>query len=861
MPDFEVHRVEHRHEAFDDELYTPENVDEPIIHLFGYDDDETYHHVKVRGFEPYCYARYEHRDWIKRQSYVKRIETRTDDGENFESVRGERMVKVVTYGTDGVKDLSDAVGEADTPLDQTWESDVLFPNRFMADMDLESGISYEEPTESDYVHIDSLSTCTFHTDCRIHYVDIEVDDRNGFPMDGREPILCITAYDSFDDTYIVWVWDADGADADYSSESTLQSAPIEHRTFESESAMLLNYLAYVAGTRPSVYTAWNVEFDLTYLWDRCEWLNENEETDIPYQMMSPMHSVSSHDYFGESIRGCNVFDLLDALKSTQYTDMDSYRLEDVGQAFLGVGKEQYVGTVGQLWVDDIASLVDYNLRDVELMVMLDEQQDLVNFWREVGRIARCPLEDTTIESSVVDKYLLSDLHGEYVLPRQGSQPKVAGTYTGGAVFSAVNGLYKNVPMLDLASLYPMSMLTINISPETKVEDPESFDGETYISPNGIHFRKDKEGITKRVIEELLKERDAKKAERDEHDAESRRYKVLDLQQLAIKVIMNSLYGVLAWNRFRLYDPDGAKATTATGREVLQFTADVAEEMGHEVLYGDTDSVLLNLDDELDMEAVLDISHDVAATINDRYQEFAEDMLNADEHFFDIEFEKYYERFFQSGQKKRYAGRIRWKEGKVVDDIDITGYEYQRSDASELANEVQEHVLREICMDATPEEISEYVHEQIKRMERAEVTLEEIGIPEGIGKRLDNYSSPTHSVRAAKYGNLLLGTTFSSGAKPRRYYLDGMEESFYYNLEQEWADPTQHPFYAKAKRDNPPYLAVERPEQLPGQCSINWKTHEIKCLKQTLDTITSALGLEWDEMRKSSKQSDLTAFAD
>lgn len=856
MKQFEVCRVDSTHELINDEEVTPHGVEEPIVHLFGYDQAGDWHHEKVRGFEPYCYVRWEQRETAADISGVKRIVTTDEDGEPFTTVREERVVKVVTQTTG---DVSDVHSEFDT----TWESDVLFPNRFVADMDLGSGVQILD-SEGEYTHISMVQSTQYHADWRVHVVDIEVDDRNGFPENGREPIVCITAFDSFNDEYIVWLWHDDYDEPeDLPSESEMHDADVTVKWCDSERKMLLSYLGHLQGTKPGVITAWNVGFDLPYIWDRSEHLNEHateSEPHVPYKRMSPLGEVQDHDYFGTKTRGIATFDLLEGFKSTQYTDMDSYRLEDVAQEYIGVGKETYVGTVGDLWDDDPKTLVEYNLKDVELCVELDRRQEIIPFWKAVGRIGTCQLEETTVESSVVDKYLLNDLHGEAVLPRQGSQENVSGSYSGGAVFDAVNGLYQNVPTLDLASLYPMSMLTLNISPETKV-DPDEYDGDTFVSPNGIHFRKDKDGITKEVIEYLYDERTDLKDERDEHDAETERYDVLDRQQAAVKVIMNSLYGVLAWNRFRLYDPDGARATTATGREVLAFTSDMAEEMGHEVLYGDTDSVLLNFPDAWDTEKCIEEAFEVEEFVNDRYSEFARDELNAEEHHFDIEFEKLYSRFFQSGAKKRYAGHIEWSEGQYVEKQDITGYEYRRSDASPLANEVQEKVLRMICTGEDPKEVGAYVHEQIQRVMKRKVTLAEIGIPEGIGKDMDDYQSATHSVRAGKLGNLLLGTTFTRGTNPRRYYLEGMDRQFWTDLEEDWVDVERDPLYNSAREDGyPRYIAVEDAEELPGECQIDWGIHKKKCLKQTLSSITSALGLEWDELEKSSQQTGLDSFA-
>jgi DNA polymerase I len=169
----------------------------------------------------------------------------------------------------------------------------------------------------------------------------------------------------------------------------------------------------------------------------------------------------------------------------------------------------------------------------------------------------------------------------------------------------------------------------------------------------------------------------------------------------------------------------------------------------------------------------------------------------------------------------------------------------------------------ICEDATADDVAQFVHEQIQRLQKRKVTLSEIGIPEGIGKNLDNYSKPTHAVRAAKYGNLLLGTTFNKNSKPKRYYIDDVDNKFFERMEDERGlDPTEDQLYRKVREDGSPrFLAVERAEQLPPEAQINWGYHESKNLKQTLSAITSAFGLEWSELQESSTQTGLDAFGD
>src|SRR6056297_1639872 len=328
----------------------------------------------------------------------------------------------------------------------------------------------------------------------------------------------------------------------------------------------------------------------------------------------------------------------------------------------------------------------------------------------------------------------------------------------------------------------MFRVTTNASPETKV-DPDAYDGETYVAPNGTHFRKQPDGIMREMVDELLSEREEKKALRNDHDPGTEPYEQYDRQQASVKVIMNSLYGVTGWDRFRLYDKEGAAAVTATGREVIDFTEVAAEELDYQVAYGDTDSVMLSLSD-MSREEAIETSFQIEDHINERYDDFAREELNADDHRFQIEFEKLYRRFFQAGKKKRYAGHIVWKEGKDVDDVDITGFEYQRSDIAPITKRVQKEVIDLVVREGDVDGVEDYVHGVIEDFRAGEVDLDDIGIPGGIGKRLDNYDTDTAQVRGAKYANLLLGTNFQRGSKPKRLYLEKIHPAFFERIEVE-----------------------------------------------------------------------------
>ncbi|WP_323171214.1 DNA-directed DNA polymerase [Natrialba sp. PRR66] len=833
----------------------------PIMHVFGRTTENELEHVQFVGFRPYFYAPTETLDRPPAEQYDRLTGSETEDenGEPYESIRGERLTKIFGQTPRDVGQIRDDF--------EHYEADILFPNRFLIDKDVRSGIRIPERRAEDgslVVPHDEVAAVDVDADPRVCMFDIEVEDRHGFPEDGEEKILCLTSHDSYRDEYVMWICEADAGDGEI-PEAIEEYDPIEGgidhaiRSFETEEAMLEAFIEYVSETDPDVLTGWNFEdFDAPYFLDRLEELQgSHHEFDLSTDRLSRVDEVWRSGWGGPDIKGRVVFDLLYGYQRMVFSELDSYRLDAVGEAELGVGKERYAGDIGDLWEDDPTQLLEYNLRDVELCVELDRQQEIIPFWDEVRSFVGCKLEDAPTPGDAVDMYVLHQAYGQFALPSKGQQ-EAGEEYEGGAVFEPITGVKENVTVLDLKSLYPMCMTTINASPETRV-DPDTYDGETYVAPTGTHFRKEPDGVNREMITELLAEREEKKALRNEHEPGTPEYEQYDRQQGAVKVIMNSLYGVSGWEQFRLYDKEAASAITATGREVIEFTETAADELDYQVAYGDTDSVMLELGPDVSKADALEQSFDIEEYINGRYDDFARKDLNAEEHRFQIEFEKLYRRFFQAGKKKRYAGHIIWKEGKDVDDIDITGFEYKRSDIAPITKEVQHRVIEMIVREGDIEGAKEYVNGIIEDVRAGAVSPEEIAIPGGIGKRLDNYDTDTAQVRGAKYANRLLGTNFQRGSKPKRLYLDRVDPTFFEALEaEEGLDARTDPVYGAFKRD-PDVICFEYEDQLPEAFEIDYDTMLEKTLKGPIERILEALGVSWEEVKSGQEQKGLDSF--
>jgi DNA polymerase I len=236
--------------------------------------------------------------------------------------------------------------------------------------------------------------------------------------------------------------------------------------------------------------------------------------------------------------------------------------------------------------------------------------------------------------------------------------------------------------------------------------------------------------------------------------------------------------------------------------------------------------MVQLSKEFDKEETIATAKMIEKVLNESYKEFAKKELNADEHFFSIKFEKIYARFFQAGKKKRYAGSLIWKEGKDVHETDIVGFEIRRSDTPQITKVVQQRIMEMILAGQGQTDIREYLIEIVKKYRAGKYTLDEIGIPGGIGKGLDEYGNDDAQVRGAKYANQHLRTEFGKGSKPKRIYIKGIHGTTYPRTD---------------------VLCFEYGDQVPEDFIVDWETMLEKTIKQPISRIIDALGWNWDEL--------------
>ena len=772
--------------------------DGPVIHIFGRDVKGKAVRLDITGFRPYFYVPAD-----QAEGTVPPPQVTVEPGTIYRSIRGEPLRRLYTQRPTDVRDVRERY--------RHFEADIPFATRYLIDSGLTGGVSAPQ-TPVDYHNV---APADVDTPARTCILDIECEDERGFPDPQRDAITCITCHDSFDNDYTTFLLAGGGTPAEITRKETeggLKNGCFQKEmhticTYTDEVALLKAFVVYINARDPDVLSGWNfVEFDMPYITGRMERLGLRPDSlaRIPGQTER------------NALRGRALFDLLTAYKKMHATQKESYRLDAVALEEVGEQKVRYTGTISDLWKKQPALLVEYNFKDVELCVAINKKDNIIEFYREIARYVGCPLDKTLNSSSVIDVFVLRKASGTYVLPSKGFAN--AEEFEGATVFEPSRGVRENVVVLDLKSLYPMAMMTINASPETK--DPQ---GELK-APNGIRFKKQPDGLTRTIISELLKERDEKKALRNTFAFGSPHYIMYDMQQNVLKVIMNTYYGVSGYTRFRLFDREIGAAVTSVGRAIIEHTRRVIEQQGYKVIYGDTDSCMVQLP-PLDQEKTIELALTIEKRLNESYQEFAKTELNADTHFFSIKFEKIYARFFQAGKKKRYAGSLAWKEGKVVNETDIVGFEIKRSDTPQITKVVQMKVMEMILAGEEYAGIKALLADVITKYRAGKYTLDEIGIPGGIGKSLDDYATDDAQVRGAKYANQHLHTEFGKGSKPKRIYIRTVTSKY-------------------PKTD---VLCFEYGDQVPKEFVVDWELMLDKTIKQPISRIIESLGWDWTDV--------------
>ena len=437
--------------------------------------------------------------------------------------------------------------------------------------------------------------------------------------------------------------------------------------------------------------------------------------------------------------GRQVLDGLALLRGA-FVRLEDYRLETAAQTLLGRGKLFAPGDRGadieRAYRTDPASLAAYNLEDARLVLAILERTALVELAVRRSLLTGMQVDRVGASIASVDSLYLGKLRSRgRVAPSVRATAEADGAgIVGGLVLDSVPGLYRNILVFDFKSLYPSLIRTFNIDPLTFVAGDSQTD--VLRTPGGAAFRRDETGILPDLVARLAEER-----------AQARRAGDQVASQ-AIKILMNSLFGVLGSPASRLFSPAVANAITTAGQHVIRLAAEAAGRRGHRVIYGDTDSLFVDPSETDTARAAAHaeelrdgIGRDVAEALT---REFGCTSC------LELEFEKVYARFFMpeirggaTGSKKRYAGLVIEPAGET---LEIVGLEAVRRDWSEVARRFQRELLGRVFHD---EPVAEFIRGFVAEL-RAGRFDGELVYRKAIRKPLAEYTktTPPH-VKAAR----------------------------------------------------------------------------------------------------------------
>ena len=460
-------------------------------------------------------------------------------------------------------------------------------------------------------------------------------------------------------------------------------------SYDSQQDLLQAFLRWLADYDPDILIGWNVvNFDIWYLQRLTEQLGLRLTLGRDARVAHWRDLDDDGSRKAVQIPGRVVLDGIELLRAAFYR-FESFSLENVSRELLGEGKLLSGGDrgreIGELFAQDKTALASYNLKDCELVSDIFARTALLDF--AIARTHMTGLNLDRMGGSVAsfDNLYLPRLHREGFVAPNASADLVASP--GGFVLESIPGMYDHVLVLDFKSLYPSIIRTFFIDPLGLAlgTGGELQPGDTVAGYLEARFARQGH-ILPELIRQLWENRDEAKASRDE-----------PLSQ-AIKIIMNSFYGVLGTPGCRFFDARLASSITRRGHEILQRTRDYIEDAGQRVIYGDTDSVFVWIRDaESDAEAVA-AGRELERDLNAFWQRTtrAEHDLPCR---LELEFETHYKRFLmptirgsEKGSKKRYAGVVA---GKGGDTLVFKGLENVRTDWTRVAREFQEELYRRI----------------------------------------------------------------------------------------------------------------------------------------------------------------------
>ena len=453
---------------------------------------------------------------------------------------------------------------------------------------------------------------------RVGNIDIEVASDDGFPEPeyANYPIISIAYKDNYNNIYYVWGLD------DYDPEKCeidLRGAMVRWVKCDSEAELLQKFVVFWENNCPDIITGWNIKhFDIPYMVNRIAKVcgEKTMKALSPWGVVNARNvSIQGRSLPAFELYGVQQVDYLELLKKFGYSygTQESYALDHIAHVILGENKLSYEehGSLHTLYKQDHQKFIDYNIRDVQLVDLIDKHTGLLELALTIAYKGGVNYSDTFGTTAIWDSIIY-----RYLSDRKIATPpklhKHKTSYPGGYVKEPRIGMSKWITSFDLNSLYPNLIVQYNMSPETIVDDMVYPNGVDHflehapepngyaIAANGSCYRKDKLGMLPDIIIGLYDERRVTKNkmlaveqenQKDKTAAHEREIIQLNNTQMAVKILLNSLYGALGNAHFRYFDLRMAEGITLSGQLSIRTAEKAANDYMSKILKAEDDYVI------------------------------------------------------------------------------------------------------------------------------------------------------------------------------------------------------------------------------------------------------------------------------
>jgi DNA polymerase elongation subunit (family B) len=607
---------------------------------------------------------------------------------------------------------------------------------------------------------------------RLFNLDIETMSDEGFPepKNANSKITAITVKDVKNDIFYVW------GVKDFKPH--LPNIVYKQYSLDTEKEMLADFIAFWQMNYPDIVSGWFIRtFDIPYLYNRITKIcgqtvaNKMSCWGIIWEKKTNTQKISTRaDQQEYDIHGLSVLDYVDLYKKFQTGQEASYKLDHIAMINLGEKKLEYEGSLHQLFTNDYQKYVEYNIQDVSLIDKLENKLKYIELVLEISYRGKVPqYVDSLGTTRYWETLIYHDLYKKKIIPPIKTHGELKEKqFRGAYVKDPIPGKYKWVVDFDFSSLYPSLIRQLSIGPETIVKnvpqelqdlansltlekllnneiDTSLLKKYNYsMGANGAFYKHEKSFLSELVggifddrqvyrkqmigIDQIIQK--TNKEDKEPYYNLVQDKQRLDIKQLALKILINSVYGGLGTQYFQYYDVTNAEAVTVTGQYIIQRTEKeinkylniLNKTTGFDFAIAmDTDSIFLNLapivdkifKDQSNEQKITDFidrlcKEKITPFMTNLFKDISE-QLNCFENHLVMKREVIASVAIWKA-KKRYAMSVLDKEGVRFEKpkFSVTGLEVVSSSTPMICQDKLEEGLK-ICLSGNEKQLQEFIY--------------------------------------------------------------------------------------------------------------------------------------------------------